>query len=56
MSLSVKVYLCHIADEIDYLLELSAGLEKDSFLEDKTLKRFFVRSLEIIGEATKFSP
>ncbi|NCO76495.1 MAG: DUF86 domain-containing protein [Cyanobacteria bacterium] len=56
MSLSVKVYLCHIADEIDYLLDLSAGLEKDSFLEDKTLKRSFVRSLEIIGEATKKLP
>ena len=48
--------MCHIADEIDYLLDLSAGLEKDSFLEDKTLKRSFVRSLEIIGEATKKLP
>ncbi|CAD5922150.1 HepT-like ribonuclease domain-containing protein [Planktothrix agardhii] len=56
MSFSVKAYVCHIADEIDYLLELSAGLERDSFLEDKTLKRSFVRSLEIIGEATKKLP
>lgn len=56
MSYSLKVYLLHIADEIDYLLESSAGLTRDIFLENKTLKRSFVRSLEIIGEATKKLP
>jgi uncharacterized protein with HEPN domain len=49
-------YLGHILLETSFILEVSAGLEYDSFLEDKTLKRAFVRSLEIIGEATKKLP
>jgi uncharacterized protein with HEPN domain len=32
------------------------GLEKATFLHDETLKRAFVRSLEIIGEAVKQLP
>jgi uncharacterized protein with HEPN domain len=32
------------------------GLERATFLRDETLKRAFVRSLEIIGEAVKQSP
>ena len=32
------------------------GLTKDAFLQDETLKRAFVRSLEIIGEAAKQIP
>ena len=31
-------------------------LDKDDFLENETLKRAVVRSLEIIGEATKKIP
>jgi uncharacterized protein with HEPN domain len=53
MSRSPKNYLLHILDETLYLLEFSSNLAKEDFLEDKTLKRSFVRSLEIIGEATK---
>jgi len=32
------------------------GLSRDSFLKDETLKRAVVRSLEVIGEATKKIP
>jgi uncharacterized protein with HEPN domain len=32
------------------------GLKKDQFLQDATLKRAFVRSIEIIGEASKKVP
>jgi uncharacterized protein with HEPN domain len=32
------------------------GLEKETFLQDETLKRAFARSLEIIGEAVKLLP
>ena len=46
-------YLKHIADECSYLLSVSEHLTKDDFLADETLKRAVVRSLEIIGEATK---
>ena len=44
-------YLRHILDEIEYLDSAAAGLSREGLLEDETLKRSFVRSLEIIGEA-----
>jgi uncharacterized protein with HEPN domain len=53
MSLSSLEYLRHILDEIAYLEERTKGLSKDEFLEDETLRRAFVRSLEIVGEAAK---
>ncbi len=49
-------YLQHILDETKYLTNQAMGLDKDDFLQDDTLKRAFVRSLEIIGEATKSLP
>jgi uncharacterized protein with HEPN domain len=39
--------------EADYLVGEAAGLTRDDFLANETLRRAFVRSLEIIGEATK---
>jgi uncharacterized protein with HEPN domain len=53
MSLSQIEYLKHILDEIEYLLKHSKELSLDEFVKDETLQRAFVRSLEIIGEATK---
>lgn len=49
-------YLKHIRDECEYLVDASEGLFYGKFIDDKTLKRAFVRSLEIIGEATKQIP
>jgi uncharacterized protein with HEPN domain len=46
----------HISDECSYLLSVSKDLSKDEFVDDETLKRAVVRSLEIIGEATKKIP
>ena len=46
-------YLKHIADECVFIISISNNLSKDDFLDDETLKRAVVRSLEIIGEATK---
>jgi uncharacterized protein with HEPN domain len=37
-------------------MDQTQGLEKEAFLRDETLKRAFVRSLEIIGEAVKQLP
>ncbi|WPR71301.1 DUF86 domain-containing protein [Flavobacterium sp. NG2] len=51
-----KEFLKHILDECSYLLSVSENLSFDDFLEDETLKRAVVRSLEIIGEATKKIP
>ena len=49
-------YLRHILAEADYIIEQLADLERSDFLADETLKRAFVRSIEIIGEATKHVP
>lgn len=46
----------HIIDEITYLSTNLKGLTHDKFIKDETLKRAFVRSLEIIGEAVKTIP
>lgn len=49
-------YIRHIYDECAYILSVSHSLTKEEFLRDETLKRAIVRSLEIIGEATKKIP
>ncbi|MBI5097945.1 MAG: DUF86 domain-containing protein [Nitrospirae bacterium] len=54
--MSYKEYLRHILDEADYIIGKSEGLSKKNFLKDETLKRAFVRSVEIIGEAVKKLP
>ena len=56
MSRSTLPFLQHILSETQYLTARSQGLTKPEFLGDETLKRAFVRSLEIIGEATKQIP
>lgn len=54
--LSPLEYLRHILDEAEYLMSQTQGLSKDEFVGDETLKRAFVRSIEIIGEAAKKVP
>lgn len=56
MSLSARKYLHHILDEVEYLMVHSRGISKTRFLEDVTLQRAFVQSIEIIGEAAKQIP
>lgn len=56
MSFGPHDYIRHILDEADYLLHTSQGLSAEEFLANETLQRAFVRSLEIIGEATKQLP
>ncbi len=56
MSISGLEYLYHILEETRYLMAQARGLTKDAFMQDETLKRAFVRSLEIIGEAAKQIP
>ena len=56
MSLSVLEYLQHILDETIYLSRQTSNLSKEQFIQDETLRRAFVRSIEIIGEATKKVP
>lgn len=56
MSRSVLEYLRHILDECVYLQNTSLGVTKAEFLSDATYQRAFVRSIEIIGEASKQVP
>jgi uncharacterized protein with HEPN domain len=50
-------YLRHILDECQYILgAVQPDMTFDAFIGDETLKRAVVRSLEIVGEATKKIP
>lgn len=53
MSLSPREYIRHMLDEIDYILGQVSTTDYESFVRDETLKRAFVRSIEVIGEASK---
>lgn len=56
MSPSLIEFLKHIRDEIDFLVEHSRNLTYDELVENAILNKAFVRSLEIIGEASKRIP
>ena len=56
MSLSPLEFLRHILEEAYYLAGQTEALSREEFLGDETAKRAFVRSIEIIGEATKKVP
>ena len=56
MPPSVREYFLHILAETAYILQSSRGLDKTTFLQDETLKRAYVRSIEVIGEAVKQIP
>ena len=56
MSLSPPEYIRHMLEEIDYILSRIPDTDYESFVRDETLKRAFVRSVEIIGEASKKLP
>ena len=56
MSSEPREYLRHILAEADYLISHRTGLKFEDFVADETLRRAFVRSLEIIGEAAKKVP
>lgn len=47
MSKEPIEFLRHTSDECEYLLSVNKNLSKDDFLNDETLKRAVVRSLEI---------
>ncbi len=49
-------YLRHIIEETEFILRETKNVSKDTFYLDPVLKRAVVRSLEIIGEASKNIP
>ena len=57
MSKNYIEYVKHIRDECSFILSvITADKPKEEFIADETLKRAIVRSLEIIGEASKKIP
>jgi uncharacterized protein with HEPN domain len=56
MSFEPREYLRHILAEANYLLEHSRNISQAEYVQSETLRRAFVRSLEIIGEAAKNVP
>jgi len=56
VSPSPREYIRHILDEIEYIESQLPGQDFESFSGNPTLKRAFVRSLEIIGEAARKIP
>jgi uncharacterized protein with HEPN domain len=56
MSYEPRDYLRHMLVEVEYLIGRSVDLSFETFSQDATLCRAFVRSLEIIGEAAKKVP
>ena len=56
MSISVVDYLRHIRDEARFLTNATASLSQEALVDDEVMKRAFVRSIEIIGEAAKKVP
>ena len=55
MSYLIEDLLNHIILEVEYL-QGNSNISEENFMFDETLQRAFVRSLEVIGEATKKIP
>ncbi len=56
MNRSPRDGLQHTPDEAAYLSAAASGLDEETFLRDETLKRAFVRGIEVIGEAVQQMP
>ncbi|MFZ9848810.1 MAG: DUF86 domain-containing protein [Flavobacteriales bacterium] len=46
-------YLKHILDESNFVIKHTKSISKETFINDEVLSKAIVRSIEIIGEATK---
>ena len=55
MSASPLEYLRHILDETRFISSAIQGVTEQAFMGGEALKRAFVRSIEIIGEASSAS-
>jgi uncharacterized protein with HEPN domain len=47
------IYIKHIRDAIELILEYSKDLNKQSFRTTKMIQDAVIREIEVIGEATK---
>ena len=56
MHHSITEFLSHIKEETEFCIDKTEGISFKDFQNDEVLTRAIVRSLEIIGEATKKLP
>jgi uncharacterized protein with HEPN domain len=56
MQPSTREFLEHILDEAKFLLDASKDVDWESFRQDGILRRAFIRSIEVMGEAVKQMP
>lgn len=56
MTLPQHEYIHNILYEIDFILSNTSDLDYDTFIRNGTIKRAFIRSLEIIGANSKKLP
>ncbi len=56
MSPSLHDFLLHIVNECQFIIDVKAGRDKNQLFNDETISRAIIRSLEVIGEATKKLP
>lgn len=56
MSFEPREFLRHILAETEYLTSVGADLTRHQLETDPTIQRAVVRSIEIIGEASKRVP
>jgi uncharacterized protein with HEPN domain len=50
---SDRIYLGHILESIESILEYTAGMQEDDFHANRLVKDAVIRNFEIVGEATK---
>lgn len=50
MRRSIAAYLADIIDACEHILEATADLDSDRYLEDKTIRRSVERDFQIMGE------
>lgn len=48
-----SVYVAHMLDAIKDIKEMTSGMDEKDFIENKAVRLAVVKSLEIIGEASK---
>ena len=53
MSKQSIEYLHHILDECNFIINTTSGITKEQLIGSEVMKRAIIRSLEIIGEASK---
>ena len=48
-----KVWLCHIKEEADLIVQTTENLTADDFYQSIPVQHIIIRALEVIGEAAK---